>query len=1759
MNQNNPSRKHSSRLSTPVRLGVAAVAACFLAAPVLSNPVNPTVVNGSATFNQVGNVLTVTNSNGAIINWDKFSIKAGETTHFAQTSASSSVLNRVLNDPTAIYGTLSSNGRVWLVNPAGIMVGGGGRVDVAGFVASTLNITNADFLAGRNLFVNDGSAKDVINQGEITTPAGGSVYLIGSNVSNEGIITTPQGETILAAGATVSLIDSALPGVKVDITGAAGNSTNLGTITAEAGRIGIAGVIVRNSGTLNASSVVADGGRIFLKASQDAYVDGNGRIITTGTRGGSVEVLGNRVAVMDNASIDASGVNGGGTIKVGGDYQGKNPDIQNANITYFGPDATLKADATKVGDGGTVIVWADDTTRAYGTISAKGGASGGNGGFVETSGKRYLDVSGIEVSTAAPNGSIGTWLLDPTDITIVHSASYGGATFTGSIFDNGGGSTATLSDYDINANLASNSITITTSSAGYGGGDITFDASAGAGGAIFINNGSGAARTLTLVADNDIKFIGGGTTFQTTAANSPLTVNFDPATNRKVEVQSGATLTFSGFNATSAASAAMVLPGPVTKTWENFGTVNLSGESYFDLETAGYYAAFNNKSGGVLNLGSSFNWSFLSDSGPQNGPLNNAGTINVNTPTSWEARFSQGSGGILNINGSAALSMQHLDVAMGTINLNSSASYALTLLEQHAGQSKFDGASIVGVSGPKRIQIGTSGSTSNTTTFNNVSTSGGLEVLAPELGTLNFTGANTFANTKFFKGDAGANKNWVIPVATYLGNVEWWATGNISFAGNVSFGGSVTLGAGWDSNIAIPGVTAGSGLLQITGGQVSSGGGMTLKSGNGITLTDATVSSGGTMNVAAQSLNINAVTGPARLISQGNQTVTLGTGAANSSLQLISTNGEARLSTYGSQVITFNGSAANTLQLQGSDNNTTYGGNAARIEAGGTQSITKTSGSLAISLVAGTGTATYGGSSYNDYGGPTQTLICATCATHNEAQIRSTGAQTISATSIDITGGGGGNGNWAGIESKANSTVVATGAVTIVGGSSGGAYFGPNAYVSNDAGIGADGNLSLTAGSISLSGGNANYGGAYIGGGNAVTVVATGAISLTGGTAAGAIGSPAYGVPLPDNFIWFNPAIIGSDKGSLANMSVTAGTTLTLAGGPMGANGGSFAAIGGVRNTPVNMTINASSVSLTSSTALADRIGSSAGGAVTINAYGGLALGKGAVGTGRFNGGSLSLNVTGPGNITQALTTEGQITTDYLNTLALSGTIGLISFENRVGNVNATTTNQTITFNGQSVGLGTINSGTGSSTISALYDIHDNNGLTTNITAGSVSLYSTSGGTAGSLAISADTVTSGNIVGSVSGGASGGIYIRNSGGTPSSVILNDSASANTSAKFYNDTTYSTAPYSLTALYGGTLGFLSGGDLNYNGGTFNTGGNGKIGMVAVGTLNMNNSLAGGVNHIALGGATINVNSTITTTGDVAMGGGVINIGSASGGFVTAQNVVLGAGTLNVGTVGGSGGITANNQLLAVVTGDVNILGHMYGSSYIRTIAGDLEMLVGGNLKLTGYDASYDAHIWAGYTKMSPYFPDASIAVGGDIKLNNGGHIYAANDVYLDLLGGSSKLIMNDGTPGYDPSYVMSDIGTQVVGTTHLAFTGRSAGGIVIDGIETTTTVVGGSGFFAVNSSTPATAGAGLNVTYANVASDLCAISPALCRGPDTDPNPPPPPSKPDPGKKASCTPGSFGCDDEDKDKPDQAKDEKKDDKAAAKKIVQCGGF
>jgi filamentous hemagglutinin family protein len=136
--------------------------------------------------------------------------------------------------------------------------------------------------------------------------------------------------------------------------------------------------------------------------------------------GGTVQVLGDRVNLLGTADIEVSGVGGnfqnGGTVLVGGDFQGQGP-VRTATQTTVNAGATIRADAVGTGNGGRVIVWADDNTQFAGMISARGGNGGGNGGFVEVSGKQTLGFTG-RVDTMAPLGQPGTLLLDPFDFVV---------------------------------------------------------------------------------------------------------------------------------------------------------------------------------------------------------------------------------------------------------------------------------------------------------------------------------------------------------------------------------------------------------------------------------------------------------------------------------------------------------------------------------------------------------------------------------------------------------------------------------------------------------------------------------------------------------------------------------------------------------------------------------------------------------------------------------------------------------------------------------------------------------------------------------------------------------------------------------------------------------------------------------------------------------------------------------------------------------------------------------------------------------------------------------------------------------------------------------------------------------------------------------------------------------------------------------------------------------------------------------------------
>lgn len=407
-----------------------AVALCWGLTPqVHANPIGGVAIQGHATFDssQPGKLLVTTQNgagtNSSAINWQSFSIPAGNTTRIEQPNAASMSINRVVtNTPSVLFGTLSSNGSVVLVNQSGIAVGSGALVDTAGFTASAVGMTEADAIAGRLRFAGDqtlGNSSGALSvQGNLIA-RGGDVVLVAPSIdlAMTAVVEAQGGSVVLAAGQSVEVTGRGLEGITMRVQAPADQAVNLGTLRGDA--VGVFAGTLKHSGLIQANHASVDGGRVVLKARGDAMVEGAGQIQATSAlgKGGRIEVLGNRVALNDSAALDASGATGGGTVLVGGDAHGDNVSVLNARKTFVGAAATIKADATGTGDGGKVVVWADDATHFGGSITAKGGVDGGNGGWVETSGKQTLGFDG-RVDTTAPMGATGSLLLDPSDITI---------------------------------------------------------------------------------------------------------------------------------------------------------------------------------------------------------------------------------------------------------------------------------------------------------------------------------------------------------------------------------------------------------------------------------------------------------------------------------------------------------------------------------------------------------------------------------------------------------------------------------------------------------------------------------------------------------------------------------------------------------------------------------------------------------------------------------------------------------------------------------------------------------------------------------------------------------------------------------------------------------------------------------------------------------------------------------------------------------------------------------------------------------------------------------------------------------------------------------------------------------------------------------------------------------------------------------------------------------------------------------------------
>ena len=341
-----------------------------------ANPTGGSVAAGSASISGTGTSSVTINQSSkiAIINWNTFSIDQGQLTTFIQPSASSAVLNRVTGGGiSSLNGTLDANGQVYLINGNGILIGKSGLVNTAGFTASTQDITNSDFLAGKLQF-SGASTNGVQNFGTINA-LGGNIYLIGYTVDNEGALNASSGTVGLAAAQSVLIEQSGSEHVFVDPSptavkeATADGVTNNGNIAATAAELRAANgnmyaLAINNGGTIRATTVTNQGGHVWLTSD-------SGTIVNTGT--------------VDASATAAKGVGGQVTLKTAG------------------------------------------TVVNHGQVIAHGG-QGGAGGTVDLSGGVVDFTGGVDLTT--PGGTTGNLLLDPSSITIINDPNANGTVTT---------------------------------------------------------------------------------------------------------------------------------------------------------------------------------------------------------------------------------------------------------------------------------------------------------------------------------------------------------------------------------------------------------------------------------------------------------------------------------------------------------------------------------------------------------------------------------------------------------------------------------------------------------------------------------------------------------------------------------------------------------------------------------------------------------------------------------------------------------------------------------------------------------------------------------------------------------------------------------------------------------------------------------------------------------------------------------------------------------------------------------------------------------------------------------------------------------------------------------------------------------------------------------------------------------------------------------------------------------------------------------
>ncbi|MDD2685528.1 MAG: filamentous hemagglutinin N-terminal domain-containing protein, partial [Gallionella sp.] len=893
----------------------AALLIAFGSPQAISNPMGGVVVNGQANMATVGNTLTVTNTPGTIINWQGFSIGANEVTRFIQQSASSAVLNRVIgNNHSNILGTLQSNGRVFLINPNGIVFGAGSVVDVAGLVASTLNMSNADFLAGRYNFTKVPGAQNISNAGNLNAQQGGQIFLIAPNVDNSGVINAPGGEILLAAGNSVELVNSLDPNLRVNITSPAGNVTNLGQLVADAGNLGLFGAVVKNSGSVSADSATMQGGKIVFRSSQHTEVSGT--VSAKGVGGGEIKVLSD----MQSGTVQVSG-----TLDASAPNSGKGGFIEtSAAHVQIADSARVSTLAAK----GKAGMWLIDPTDFY--ISATDPANGSSWMSNATL-STNLGAGNVLIQTLATGAGNGDIFVNGA----INKTGTGATTLTLQAINNininaGIASTGGALDVVLNADSDSSgvgAINLGTTTISLNGGTMSALTAAGSSGVVNLSTGT---ATINSAANFSTLNFSGGTlagTGNTTVANA---MTWTGGTLTGHLITQGTTTIPSG-NITLGANALWDNTGTVTITsggWgyigtnailNNSGTFDIGGNFATNFNGTGG-AQFNNLLGGTVTLSGIYSAPITGNGGTFNnsGTLNktsattqsinnlsNSGTLNVNAGTlnllgTWSnmagatpGTINVGNGTVLNLGGSFNLAgLGNYTRSGGTVNITGT-------LDLQNSATPFD------LSGTGQLGTGGLGTLSGTllngtiTGASLTSSSGTLDNIS--IGSSMTESGTLYINNNLLLGDGvnfdvGASQVRFNSAASTIGLVAGATTGILShtsilYANQSSNAGVVTIAngvtvrgsgslsqiygsGGWINNGVIENNTAGTLNINPTtftnNGIVRASAGITT-----ISPTNLILGVGNTLDVAGGTLNIQPTNAWSN--AAGNTSISAGT------------------------------------------------------------------------------------------------------------------------------------------------------------------------------------------------------------------------------------------------------------------------------------------------------------------------------------------------------------------------------------------------------------------------------------------------------------------------------------------------------------------------------------------------------------------------------------------------------------------------------------------------------------------------------------------------------------------------------------------------------------------------------------------------------------------------------------------------------------------------------------------------------------------